>query len=92
MVGLSGLVFLLGLWLNLNVSILMLISGLIFVGNIFWTLYLSDAPRAVYGSLFAIPIFVFKQFTALFKMANPNKNFKHSEHKVTVSIDEVLKQ
>lgn len=92
MVGLSGLVFLIGLFTNWQISALMAVSGLIFVGNIFWTLYLSNAPKAVFESLLAIPMFVFKQFTALFKMANPNKNFKHSEHKVTVSIDEVLKE
>ena len=92
MVGLSGVIFLLGLFLNIKISALMAVSGLVFVGNIFWTLYLSNAPRAVYDSLLAIPTFVFKQFTALFKMVNPNKNFKHSEHKVTVSIEDVLKE
>ncbi len=92
MVGLSGVIFLLGLFLNIKISALMAVSGLVFVGNIFWTLYLSNAPRAVYDSLLAIPTFIFKQFTALFKMVNPNKNFKHSEHKVTVSIEDVLKE
>lgn len=92
LVGFSGVIFLLGLFINGHVSVLMAISGLIFAANIFWTLYLSDAPKTVYKSLLAIPVFVFKQFTALFKMANPNKNFKHSEHKVTVSIEEVLKE
>jgi cellulose synthase/poly-beta-1,6-N-acetylglucosamine synthase-like glycosyltransferase len=92
LVALSGLVFLLGLFVNGHIAALMVLCGLIFVGNIFWTLYLSNAPKAVFESLLAIPLFVFKQFTALFKMANPNKNFKHSEHKVTVSIDEVLKE
>ena len=67
MVGLSGVIFLLGLFLNIKISALMAVSGLVFVGNIFWTLYLSNAPRAVYDSLLAIPTFVFKQFTALFK-------------------------
>ncbi len=92
MVGLSGVCFLLGLIINWKTSLLMALSGLIFVGNIFWTLHLSEAPKAVFDSLFAIPTFVFKQFKALFKMANPNKNFKHSEHKVTVSIEDVLKE
>ena len=90
-VGLSGVVFLLGLFVNWHISALMAVCGLIFVGTIFWTLHLSNAPKAVFDSLKAIPIFVFKQFKALFKMANPNKNFVHSEHKVKVSIDEVLK-
>jgi cellulose synthase/poly-beta-1,6-N-acetylglucosamine synthase-like glycosyltransferase len=91
MVGFSGLIFLLGLFINLNISALMAVCGVVFVTNIFWTLSMSNAPRAVYDSLFAIPTFVFKQSTALFKMANPNKNFKHSEHKVTVSVEEVMK-
>ena len=91
MVGLSGLIFLLGLFISWEISALMAVCGLVFVANIFWTLSLSNAPRAVYDSLLAHPTFVFKQSTALFKMANPNKNFKHSEHKVTVSIEDVLK-
>ena len=91
LVGLSGLCFLLGLFINWNVSFAIAAGLAVFVANIFWTLKLSNAPQEVFNSILAMPTFVFKQFLALFKMVNPNKNFKHSEHTVKVSIDEVVK-
>ncbi len=63
----------------------------IFAMNIFWVLYLSKAPKPIWQALWGIPLFVWNQVKALFKMGNPNKNFKHSEHTRKVSIDDVLK-
>jgi cellulose synthase/poly-beta-1,6-N-acetylglucosamine synthase-like glycosyltransferase len=91
LVGLSGLCFLLGLFLNWQVSAVLAIGILVFIANIFWTLSLSNAPKAVFNSILAMPTFILKQFLALFKMVNPNKNFKHSEHTVKVTIDDVVK-
>ena len=64
----------------------------IFALNVLWTLYLSRAPQALWANLYGVPLFIARQFTALLRMGNPNKNFKHTEHKVNVSIDEVLGQ
>ncbi len=91
LVGLSGLCFLLGLFLNWQVSAVLAIGILVFIANIFWTLSLSNAPKAVFNSVLVMPTFILKQFFALFKMVNPNKNFKHSEHTVKVTIDDVVK-
>ena len=63
----------------------------VFAANVLWTLYLSRAPRALWANLYGVPLFIARQVTALFKMGDPNKNFKHTEHKVNVSIDEVLR-
>ena len=90
LVGLSALIFFVGLFLNPMVSIVVALAVLIFVGTIFWSLYLSDAPKAVFQSLTSLPQFAFRQFKGLFKMVNPNKNFKHSEHKVNVKVEEIL--
>lgn len=92
LLGMSGLMFLVGLFINVKISIALATAMVIFISNIFFCLYLSKVPPMVWKAVQAIPIFVLKQFSALFKMANPNKNFKHSEHKVAVSIDEVLKK
>lgn len=68
-----------------------LFAGLgIFGLNVMWVLHLSNAPKAVWNKLWAIPLFVAKQITALFKMRNPNKNFKHTEHNRTYNINEVM--
>ena len=63
----------------------------IFSFTILWTLYLSKVPSQIWSALWGVPLFVFNQIKGLLKMGNPNKNFKHSEHTRTVSIDEVMK-
>ena len=90
LLGLSGGLFLVSLFVNPIVSLAFVAAGLIFIGTIFWTLKLSDAPPSVWKAVRAIPTFISKQFLALFKMVNPNKNFKHSEHKVAVKVEDVL--
>ena len=94
----SGLlaVLCLGLGLGFGVSLLTyaglgLFAALyLFAANVLWTLYLSKAPTALWANLYGVPFFVARQVTALLKMRDPNKNFKHTEHRVSVSIDEVL--
>lgn len=85
-------IFLLGLGLLIDpfTSIYLFIGLGIFGVNIIWSLYLSDVPDQIWKAIYGLPIFVFKQFTALFKMRNPNKNFKHSEHSKAVKIEEIL--
>ncbi len=63
----------------------------IFSLNVLWSLYLSKVPSQIWKALYGLPFFVLGQLMGLFKISNPNKNFKHSEHTRTVSIDEVLK-
>lgn len=79
-----------GLFLLPEMTIIMSIALVLFAGNVLLTLYLSKVPKAIWKTLWAIPLFVFKQLLALFKMGNPNKNFKHTEHHKRLSIDEVL--
>ena len=83
---------LLGLFVAPKVSLLLAVGLIIFIGNIFFVLFLSRVPKEIWQALWGIPLFIWNQVTALFKMANPNKNFKHTEHKRSVSIEEVLKQ
>jgi cellulose synthase/poly-beta-1,6-N-acetylglucosamine synthase-like glycosyltransferase len=92
LLGLSGLLFLIGLFVSFKVSLAIAAAGLIFIGTIFWTLKLSDAPPSVWAAVEAIPTFISKQFLALFKMVNPNKNFTHTDNKVIAKVDDVLKE
>ena len=80
---------LVGAFINPIYSAIMIGGLMTFVWTIFWTLYLSKAPTAIWKALWGIPLFIAKQFAALFKMSDPNKNFKHSEHTRTVKIEEV---
>ena len=81
----------LGLFFQPWVSLMLAVAIVLFVLTIFWTLYLSRAPKEVWSAVLAMPSFILRQVRGLLKMGNPNKNFKHTEHTRSVSIDEVLK-
>ncbi len=73
------------------VALGLFIAIAIFSFNILFSLYLSKVPSEIWKALYGLPFFVLGQLKGLFKIGNPNKNFKHSEHTRTVSIDEMLK-
>jgi hypothetical protein len=54
-------------------------------------LYFDGAPRPVWEALAQTPRFVLRQVLGLLKMRDPNKNFKHTEHRRAVDVDEVMK-
>jgi cellulose synthase/poly-beta-1,6-N-acetylglucosamine synthase-like glycosyltransferase len=91
MLAVAGVLAVLGLLLQPWMSLVLVLSMFLFVATIFWTLYLSRAPKAVWNAVAAMPAFILRQFRGLFKMANPNKHFKHTEHTRSVSIEDVLK-
>ncbi len=90
LVGVAGLLAILGLFIKPVMGISLFIGLAIFSLNVLWTIKLSDAPKEVWNAIWKLPSFILKQFTALLKMGNPNKNFKHTEHTKKVSIDEVM--
>ncbi len=90
LLGIAIMAFVISLFVNYWLAGLMAFGIFIFGSNILLSLRLGGAPSQVWQAIWGLPVFVFRQFTALFKMRNPNKNFKHSEHVVKVSIDEVL--
>lgn len=62
----------------------------IFAVNLIWVLHLDDAPRKVKRVVWQAPLFLLRQFKALWKMRNPNRNFRHTEHSREISVEEVL--
>lgn len=80
-----------GFFINAWVSLALAVAVVFYILTIFWTLKLSNAPKPVWNAVAAMPAFVLRQVKGLLKMGNPNKNFKHTEHKVNVTIEEVLK-
>lgn len=89
-VGAAGLLALLGLLISPLWSLALLLGLAIFSINIPLVLQLDAAPKPVRDVVWQAPKFVWRQFTGLFKMRNPNKNFQHTEHKKYVSVDEVV--
>ena len=90
--GVAAILFLLGLFLNLKMSILLAAATIIFIINILWVLKLDNAPKSVWNALYSAPGFVLSQIRGLLKMGNPNKNFAHTQHTRNVTIDELMKQ
>jgi len=88
----AGIALVAGLFIAPMWSLYLGIALSIFALTILWTLYLSKVPKQVWKAVLSAPLFVFRQVLALLKMRNPNKNFKHTEHKVNVSIDDILKK
>ena len=80
-----------GIWINPIMSIVLVVAIAIFAGNILLSLYLSKVPKAIWKTIWGLPFFIFRQIRALFKMGNPNKNFKHTEHDRSYGIDDILK-
>lgn len=75
-----------------KISLALFAAMCIYVLNVLWTLKLSNVPQPVWSAVGSLPAFAWRQFLGLFKMFNPNKNFKHTEARQAVSIDEILKQ
>jgi cellulose synthase/poly-beta-1,6-N-acetylglucosamine synthase-like glycosyltransferase len=72
-------------------SALLVAAIVVFSLNILLTLYLSKVPEQIWKALWGMPLFVWNQAKALTKMTNPNKNFKHTEHTRSITIDQVMK-
>lgn len=89
-VGLAGMLALIGLFIAPYWSLALLLALGIFVINILWVLKLDQAPQAVWDAVWQVPKFVWRQFSGLFKMRNPDKHFKHTEHKKYVSVDDIV--
>lgn len=65
---------------------------LVFIGNIFLVLLLSNAPKEIWKAVWGMPLFVFRQFLALLKMQRSRKDFMPTQNKKAVSIDEVMRE
>jgi cellulose synthase/poly-beta-1,6-N-acetylglucosamine synthase-like glycosyltransferase len=88
----AALLFLVGLLISPSMSLAIAVACVVFVMNILWVLKLDNAPQSVWNALYSAPGFVFRQLKGLLRMGDPNKNFGHTVHTRTVTIDELLKQ
>ena len=91
-VGLALLLAALGSLIAPAASVALLTALFVFAANVLWVLRLSGAPAAVWRALGAVPGFVWRQVLGLLGMRNPNKNFKHSEHRHAVTVDDLRVQ
>ncbi len=88
----AGILLLAGLWIAPMWSLALVTAMGVFALGILWALKLDAAPKPVWDALWLVPKFMFRQVSSLLKMRDPNKHFKHTEHKKRVSVEEVLKK
>lgn len=91
-VGLAGLLAAAGLFVAPMWSLALVAAVAVFALNILWTLRLDGAPQPVWDAVWQVPRFVLRQVLGLLRMGNPNKNFKHTEHRKFVSVDDVVRK
>lgn len=89
---LAGIIFIIGLLVNFWIAILMVIGVFLFILAIPLVLYFGGAPTAVRSVICKLPLFAWRQVRALVKMKDPNKNFKHTENRKMISIEDVERQ
>jgi cellulose synthase/poly-beta-1,6-N-acetylglucosamine synthase-like glycosyltransferase len=89
-VGVAGFLAIIGLFINPLWAAILVCAICIFGLNVLWTLKLDEAPKPVWDAVIQVPKFVLRQFAGLLKMGNPNKNFKHTEHKKLVSVEDMI--
>ena len=89
-VGLAGLLAFAGLFVAPVWSSALTAAVGIFALNILWVLKLDHATKPVWDAVWNVPKFVWRQLTSLLKMRDPNKHFKHTEHRKEVSVDELV--
>lgn len=78
------------IWVAPVWAAVLLTAMVVFALNILWTLKLSGAPPNVWRAVWSAPKFVWRQVLGLFKMGNPNKHFKHTEHRHVVHVEDVI--
>ncbi|MFN0034958.1 MAG: glycosyltransferase [Saprospiraceae bacterium] len=88
--GLAGALAVLAFFISPVWCAVLLAAIALFALNILWVLRLDAAPPEVWRAVWQVPKFVLRQFAGLFKMRDPNKHFKHTEHRKVVSVDELV--
>ncbi len=92
LLGVSVVFAAVGLVFAPKISLAIAAAVAVYCLNVLWTLRLSNVPRPVWEAVGSLPAFAWRQFMGLFKMANPNKNFRHTESVHQVSVEEVMKK
>jgi cellulose synthase/poly-beta-1,6-N-acetylglucosamine synthase-like glycosyltransferase len=91
-VGLAGICLLTALFWTPVWALLLTLGLVTFAATLIWILYLDDAPESVKRAVWQTPLFMLRQAKALWKMRNPNRNFRHTEHSKEMGVDEVLRK
>lgn len=91
-VAMGGTLALLGLFIAPVWAAALFAALTIFAATVLWSLKLDGAPPPVWAAVGSVPRFVFRQLLGLLKMGNPNKNFKHTEHKKFVKVEDLIEK
>lgn len=89
-VGAAMLFCVINLFINTTLSLVWLAVLLAFVLSFIGIIVTKSKNKAVVRSLFFMPLFVLRQFLALFKIRKANKSFLKTEHTKIIYIDDLL--
>jgi cellulose synthase/poly-beta-1,6-N-acetylglucosamine synthase-like glycosyltransferase len=90
LVAASALIGLVDLFVDYRLFLLILGSGILFIANLIWTLYLAKAPDVAWSALKAVPRFAFRQLKATFKIGTVSKQeYLLTEKRKGIRIDDV---
>ncbi|MCC7467231.1 MAG: glycosyltransferase [Saprospiraceae bacterium] len=91
-VGLAGICLLTALFWSPVWALWLALGLVIFATNLLWVLHLDGAPGKVKRVVWQAPQFILRQAKALWKMRDPNRNFRHTEHSKVVNVENVLQE
>lgn len=86
----SLFIFVIGLFVNIWLSYIILISFGLFSINFLLVLILSNVPKQIWLALLHIPMFMFHQLAGLFMIGKSRKDFLKTKNSKVISIKEVL--
>jgi cellulose synthase/poly-beta-1,6-N-acetylglucosamine synthase-like glycosyltransferase len=88
----TALLFVLGLFLAPQWSLLLALAGLVFVANIALSLRLAQAPKAVWQKLYGLPLFAYRQVLSLLGLGKARTDFLVTEKRKQVGLDEIQRE
>ncbi|MBI1193476.1 MAG: glycosyltransferase [Bacteroidetes bacterium] len=86
--GAAILVFV-NLWFNPAMSFALLMGGMLYVGNIAWSLYLAKAPAVVWQTLSGLPLFAWNQLRSLLRLGSAKEDFLVTEKRRAMRLKDV---
>lgn len=85
----AGLLIIVDLFIVPELSLLILTAMYIYSMHFIHSLFIAKAPKSVFLSLVALPLFISKQIISLFQIKKSNNDFMVTEHTKTIRFEEL---
>ncbi len=85
----AAILVIVNLWMDWRISLALVLSGLLFVANFAWSLYLAKAPAVVWRTLYGLPLFAWNQLRSLMRLGSAKRDFLVTEKRRNIQLKEV---